>query len=171
MVYLTDTGNTAKSRPKQQCANSAPPSPEKHHSAKVAASTLKASCPMTLKPRRNNTFESNNDNKILDSDNCKEDEEEVCKAEDEVVEEPMEKYEKMKEDILHERMVSHTFFRSMYPLLTSAFSHCENTSIGEKIHVCKTYRQCLSLVKSRTSQQGRLRRAISCLHVCTCNFI
>src|SRR5882724_9933985 len=90
---------------------------------------------MTLKPRRNNTFESNNDNKILDSDNCKEDEEEVFKAEDEVVEEPLEKYEKMKEEILHERMVSHTFFRSMYLLLTSAFSHCENTSIGEKIHV------------------------------------
>ena len=75
-------------------------------------------------------FISNNDNKILNSDNCKEDEEEVCQAEDEVVEEPLEKYEKMKEQILCERMVSHTFFQSMYPLLTSAFGHCENTSIG-----------------------------------------
>ena len=73
-------------------------------------------------------FKSNNDNKIFDSDNCKEDE----GAENEVVEEPLEKYEKMKEEILCERMVSGTFFWSMYFSLTSAFSQCENTSIGRK---------------------------------------
>ena len=81
------------------------------------------------------------------------------------MEEPLEKY-KMKEEILCEWMVSQTFFQSMYPLLTSAFSHCENTSIGEKIHIRKTYRKCLSLVKSRTSQQGMLRRAISARPAC-----
>jgi len=110
-------------------------------------------------------FESNNDNEIIDSDNCKEDEEEVCEAEDVVVE-PMENFEKMKEEILCERMVSCTFLWSMYPLLTSPFSHCKNTSIREKIHICKTYGQCLSLAKSRTSQQGRLRRANSTMPAC-----
>ena len=45
---------------------------------------------------------------------------------------PWKNYEKIKEEILCERMVIHTFFRSMYPLLASAFSHCENTSIREK---------------------------------------
>ena len=138
-----------------------PSIPRKTSLCKVVASMLKASCTMTLKPRRNNTFESNNDSKILDSNNCKEDEEEVCKAEDEVVEEPLEKYEKMKEEILSERMLSLTFFLLMYLLLTSTFSHCKNTSIQEEIYICKTYGQCLSQANSRTRQWGRLRRAIS----------
>jgi len=47
---------------------------------------------------------------IFNSNNCKEDEDEDCEAEDEVVEDLLEEYEKMKEENLHERMVSFTFF-------------------------------------------------------------
>jgi hypothetical protein len=42
-------------------------------------------------------------------DNANKDDDEVLEAEDEVVVDPLEKYEQMREEIQRERMVSHTF--------------------------------------------------------------
>jgi len=42
------------------------------------------------------------------------------------------KYEKMKEEILRERMVSHTFFRSCILYLPVLLAIGENTSIGRR---------------------------------------
>jgi hypothetical protein len=46
----------------------------------------------------------------LDSDNRKEGDDKAGETEDEVVEDPLKKYEKMKEEIQRERMVSCTVF-------------------------------------------------------------
>lgn len=84
-----------------------------------------------------------------ESDSRKEVGDEVDQAEDEVVEDPLEKYEKMKEEIQRERMVC-CMSLSTHPSLTSTLSHHENISIEEKIRVRKTYGQCLHQAKSRT---------------------
>jgi hypothetical protein len=81
----------------------------------------------------------------FNSDNGKDDDE-ICEAKDEVVKDPLDQYE---ERVQHERMVSHFFSSTYFPLI-SALSHCKNTFIKEKIHIHKTYRQCTCQVKSRT---------------------
>jgi uncharacterized protein with gpF-like domain len=48
----------------------------------------------------------------LDSDNRKEGDDKAGETKDEVVEDLLKKYEKMKEEIQRERMVSHTVFLS-----------------------------------------------------------
>jgi len=82
---------------------------------------------------------NNNSGNNFGSDNHKEDNDEVCEAEDEVVEDLLEKYKKMKEEIQCEWLVSHMFFLSTYPLCTGTHSHHENTSIEEKTCIYKTY--------------------------------
>ena len=89
-------------------------------------------------------IESNNE-----SDSQKEAGDEVDEAKDVVVDDALEKYEKMKEEIQHKQMGCCMSFLSIYPPLTSTLSHHENTSIEEKICICKTYQQCLHQVKSR----------------------
>lgn len=90
--------NAAKFKPERKCANSAPPSPEKGSVAKVATSTSKPRRPTTSKPK---TRVIESDDK---SDSRKEVGNEVDEAEDEVAEDPLEKYEKMKEEIQRECM-------------------------------------------------------------------
>jgi hypothetical protein len=125
---------------------------EKHHDAEAAALVLKPCCVTTSKPKIK-VIESDDNYSSVNNftlDNADKDDNEVYEAEDEVVEDPLERYEKMREEIQHEHMVSYTIFVLTYSLLTSTLSHHENTSIKEKIHACKTYRQCLHLVKLRT---------------------
>jgi len=118
VFYLTET---TKSRPNYHmqilllC-------PQKMSLCKAAACMSMPSCPTTLKPKRNMS-QSNNDDDNFNFNNCKEDEDEDCEAEYEVVEDLLEEYEKMKEEILSERMVSCTLFLAKYPSLTSTFSH------------------------------------------------
>jgi hypothetical protein len=156
-LLISEPTNTAESKPQQKHANSAPPSPEKGSSAKVAASTSKPHCPTTSKPKT----------RVIESDNESNSQKEVDEAEDEVVEDPLEKYEKMMEEIQCKHLVYCMSFLSTYPSLTSTLSCYENTSIEEKIHVCKTYGQCLHWVKSRTRQQVKLRKGISARPACT----
>jgi hypothetical protein len=135
----------------------------------VAASTSTPRRPTTSKPKTT-VIESDDDDDSSDnfnSDSHREGNEDVFEAEDEEVEDPLEKYEKMKDEIQRERMVSRMFFLSTFPLLTGTLSHHENTSIEEKIHVHKTCVQCLRRAKSRTRRQGRSRKAISAWPACT----
>jgi hypothetical protein len=152
LLYLSlEPTNAATSKRQRKRANSAPPSPEKGASAKVAPSTSKPCRPSASKSKM----------RVIESDD------EDGETEDEVVEDPLEKYEKMKEEIQRERMVCCMSFLSTYPSLTSTLSHHENTSIEEKIRVRKTYARCLHQAKSRTRRRAKLRKAISARHACT----
>ena len=81
------------------------------------------------------------------------------------------KYEKIKEEIQHEQMVCCMSFLSTDPSLTSTLSHHENTSIEGKIHIHKTYGQCLHQVKSRIRRQVKLGKAISARPACPSSHI